>query len=50
MKPLLTPEEMAEGLRVYAETGYSGAQIWLNQNDTAGIEAFAPVLEILDRD
>jgi alkanesulfonate monooxygenase SsuD/methylene tetrahydromethanopterin reductase-like flavin-dependent oxidoreductase (luciferase family) len=45
-----TPEEMAAGLRTYAETGYSGVQIWLNQNDTAGIEAFAPVLEILDRD
>lgn len=44
------PEEMAAGLRKYAETGYSGVQIWLNQNDTAGIEAFAPALEILDRD
>ncbi|MFT4039742.1 MAG: LLM class flavin-dependent oxidoreductase [Thermomicrobiales bacterium] len=45
-----TPEEMAAGLRKYAETGYSGVQIWLNDNDTSGIEAFAPVLEILDRD
>ena len=45
-----TPAEMADGLRKYAETGYSGVQIWLNQNDTAGVEAFAPVLEILDRD
>lgn len=45
-----SPEEMAAGLRKYAETGFSGVQIWLNQNDTAGIEAFAPVLQILDRD
>jgi alkanesulfonate monooxygenase SsuD/methylene tetrahydromethanopterin reductase-like flavin-dependent oxidoreductase (luciferase family) len=45
-----TPEEMAEGLRRYAEAGYSGVQIWLNQNDTSGIEEFAKVLEILDRD
>ena len=44
-----SPEEMADGLRMYAETGYTGVQVWLNQNDTAGIEAFAPVLEILDR-
>jgi hypothetical protein len=41
-----TPEEMAAGLRVYADSGYSQVQVWLNQPTIEGIEAFAPVLEI----
>jgi alkanesulfonate monooxygenase SsuD/methylene tetrahydromethanopterin reductase-like flavin-dependent oxidoreductase (luciferase family) len=39
-----TPEEMAAGLRVYADTGYTQVQVWLNDQTINGIEAFAPVL------
>lgn len=43
-------EEIAAGLRNYADAGYSQVQVWLNLNNAAGIEAFAPVLELLDRE
>lgn len=39
-----TPDEMAAGLRVYADTGYTQVQVWLNDRTIAGIEEFAPVL------
>ena len=44
-----TPEQIAAGLRTYADAGYSQVQVWLNQQTTEAIEAFAPTLEILDR-
>ncbi len=42
-------EEIAAGLRAYADAGVSHVQVWLEPNTLAGIEAFAPVLENLDR-
>jgi len=36
---------MAAGLRVYAGSGYTQVQVWLNDQTIDGIEAFAPVLE-----
>lgn len=44
-----SPEEIAAGLRRYADAGYSQIQVWLNPGTIEGIEGFAPVLEILDR-
>ena len=44
-----TPEEMAEEMRAYAREGISHVQIYPDPCTVAGIEAFAPVLEILDR-
>jgi alkanesulfonate monooxygenase SsuD/methylene tetrahydromethanopterin reductase-like flavin-dependent oxidoreductase (luciferase family) len=42
-------DEIAEGLRAHAREGIAHAMIWLNTADEAGVEAFAPVLEALDR-
>ncbi|HZA93884.1 MAG TPA: hypothetical protein VE420_14770, partial [Gemmatimonadales bacterium] len=39
-----TPDEIAAGLRVYADAGYRQVQVWLNQQTIEGIEAFAPVM------
>jgi probable F420-dependent oxidoreductase len=49
--PLITgsSEELANELRSYAEAGVSHVQVWLEPNTPRGIEAFAPVLEALDR-
>ena len=44
-----SPEELAAGLRGYALAGFTHVQIWLEPGTMAGIEAFAPVLEFLDR-
>jgi probable F420-dependent oxidoreductase len=44
-----SPADIAAGLRAHAEAGLSHVQIWLEPNTPAGIEAFAPVLEELDR-
>ncbi len=44
-----SPEELAELLRGYAREGISHVQVWLDPSTVAGIEAFAPVLELLDR-
>src|SRR5262249_22837863 len=41
--------EIAETLRAFARTGVSHVQVWLDPYSLAGIEAFAPVLEELDR-
>jgi alkanesulfonate monooxygenase SsuD/methylene tetrahydromethanopterin reductase-like flavin-dependent oxidoreductase (luciferase family) len=48
--PLMgSPAEIAAGLRAHADAGLSHVQVWLEPNTPAGIEAFAPVLEELDR-
>jgi alkanesulfonate monooxygenase SsuD/methylene tetrahydromethanopterin reductase-like flavin-dependent oxidoreductase (luciferase family) len=44
-----SPAEIAAGLRAYADAGLSHVQVWLEPNTPAGIEAFVPVLEELDR-
>jgi alkanesulfonate monooxygenase SsuD/methylene tetrahydromethanopterin reductase-like flavin-dependent oxidoreductase (luciferase family) len=44
-----TPEKIAADLRAHADAGISHLQVWLEPNTPAGIEAFAPVLEELDR-
>jgi alkanesulfonate monooxygenase SsuD/methylene tetrahydromethanopterin reductase-like flavin-dependent oxidoreductase (luciferase family) len=44
-----SPAEIAAGLRAYADAGLSHVQVWLEPNTPAGIEAFAPVLQELDR-
>jgi len=44
-----TPEEMAETLRGFAREGISHVQLWLSPTSRAGVDAFAPVLELLDR-
>jgi alkanesulfonate monooxygenase SsuD/methylene tetrahydromethanopterin reductase-like flavin-dependent oxidoreductase (luciferase family) len=44
-----TPEELAEGLRAYARAGIGHVQLFLEPRTAAAVEAFAPVLEILDR-
>ena len=43
------PERLAEELRAYAREGISHVQLWLEPNTLESIEAFAPVLELLDR-
>ena len=43
------PERLAEGLRAYAREGIGHVQLWLEPNTVASLEAFAPVLELLDR-
>jgi hypothetical protein len=45
-----TPDEIAAGLRVYADSGYSQVQVWLNQQTIESIESFAPVLELVRND
>lgn len=42
-------EAIAAGLRAYADAGISHLQIFLEPMTPAGIEAFAPVLTLLDR-
>ncbi len=44
-----SPEELAEGLREYARAGFSEVVLWLEPGTAQGVEAFAPVLELLDR-
>jgi alkanesulfonate monooxygenase SsuD/methylene tetrahydromethanopterin reductase-like flavin-dependent oxidoreductase (luciferase family) len=43
-----SPEEVAESLLGFAREGISPLQVWLAPNTLAGVEAFAPVLELLD--
>ncbi len=45
-----TPDEIAAKLRAYADHGISHLQIIIAPDTPAGVEAFAPVLEHLDRD
>jgi probable F420-dependent oxidoreductase len=42
------PEELAALLRAYAAEGIEHVQVWLDPCSLAGVEAFAPVLELLD--
>jgi alkanesulfonate monooxygenase SsuD/methylene tetrahydromethanopterin reductase-like flavin-dependent oxidoreductase (luciferase family) len=44
-----TPEQIADALRAYARCGVSHVQVWHSPRTVAGIEAFAPVLEELDK-
>jgi probable F420-dependent oxidoreductase len=44
-----SPEELAAVLRGFAGEGITHVQVWLEPNSLAGIEAFTPVLELLDR-
>ena len=44
-----TPEEIAEQLRGYAREGISHVQLYILPMTLAGLERFAPVLELLDR-
>lgn len=44
-----SPDELAEKLHAYARIGVDHVQIWPEPNTVAGIEAFARVLEALDR-
>ena len=44
-----TPEEMAAALKGFADEGLSHLQVICAPNTAAGIAAFAPVLEALDR-
>ena len=44
-----TAGELAESLRAYAAAGISHLQLVLDPNTVESIEAFAPVLELLDR-
>src|SRR4029079_17450504 len=39
-----TPDEIAAGLRRYADSGYSQVQVWLQTPTVERVEAFAPVL------
>ena len=43
------PEAIAATLRGLADAGISHAQVWLEPNTLEGIEAFAPVLGLLDQ-
>jgi len=43
------PERLAEELRAYAREGIAHVQLWLEPNTLESLEAFAPVLELLDR-
>jgi probable F420-dependent oxidoreductase len=42
-------EELATALRSYADAGIGHVQVWLDPNTLAEVEAFAPVLALLDR-
>lgn len=44
-----SPEEMAETFRAFAREGISHVQVWLTPTSRAGVDAFAPVLELLDK-
>ncbi|MCC6790058.1 MAG: hypothetical protein IT336_00140 [Thermomicrobiales bacterium] len=44
-----TPEELAEEFRAYAREGIDHLQLYPDPCTVAGIEALAPVLEILDK-
>jgi alkanesulfonate monooxygenase SsuD/methylene tetrahydromethanopterin reductase-like flavin-dependent oxidoreductase (luciferase family) len=44
-----TPAELAAALRAFASEGIAHVQVWPIPNTLDGVEAFAPVLELLDR-
>jgi hypothetical protein len=39
---------LVTALRAYADAGIGHVQVWLDPNTVAGVEAFAPVLALLD--
>lgn len=43
-----SPEELAIAIRAYADAGIDHVQVWLDPNTIEGVEAFAPVLRLLD--
>src|SRR5262249_54059494 len=43
-----SPEELAEQIREFAAARVSHRMVWIDPVSVAGIEAFAPVLELLD--
>jgi alkanesulfonate monooxygenase SsuD/methylene tetrahydromethanopterin reductase-like flavin-dependent oxidoreductase (luciferase family) len=45
-----TYDEIAAGLRRYADTGYSSVQVWLQPRTIEGVEAFGAVLDRLRSD
>ena len=45
-----SPDELASQLRAYADEGITHLQVWIAPLTLSGIEAFARVLELLDRD
>jgi probable F420-dependent oxidoreductase len=45
-----TPQELAAQIRTYAGARVDHLIVWIDPVSVAGIEAFAPVLEALDRD
>jgi hypothetical protein len=56
MRPASTPEpirggatEVATALRAFADEGIAHLQVFLQPNNLAGIERFAPVLEAVRR-
>ena len=42
-------QHLAAALRSYADAGIDHVQVWLDPNTVAGVEALAPVLEVLDK-
>jgi asparagine synthetase B (glutamine-hydrolysing) len=46
---VIAPEEIAEHLRAFAREGITHIQVTPRIQGVAGVEAFAPVLELLDR-
>lgn len=44
-----SPEAIADALRAHAAAGIAHVQVWLTPDTVAGVEAFAPVLALLDR-
>lgn len=44
-----SPDDVAEALRAFAQEGIDEVQVWLAPNSLAAIEAFAPVLALLDQ-
>lgn len=49
VRPLTgTPEQLADGLRAFAEAGIAHAQLVIDPNTVASIERLAPMLEALD--
>ena len=42
-------DELADLLRGYAREGITHVQVWLDPSTVTGVEAFAPVLDLLDR-
>jgi alkanesulfonate monooxygenase SsuD/methylene tetrahydromethanopterin reductase-like flavin-dependent oxidoreductase (luciferase family) len=43
------PDELADAFRAFAQEGVSHLQVWVNPCTPAGVEALAPVLNMLDR-